>query len=385
MIRKTNILLMVVLVVALMSCRDEFWPELTEYENLLVVDGMITNEPGPYEVRLSLSSPVQNPEERPLPNANVIIEDDEGVSEVLSEIEAGVYQTDKNGLQGVIGKSYRVVINMPGGKTYTSDWQKILEPVGIEDVYVEVETVQTEDENYPLYGYQFYVDTELAKSDSTYFLWRMDGDYKYRSNFLARYYWDGRLSRFPNPDSLYVCYGKDNISDFVTMSTQEFSVPKLDRIPLTYVTTETLKLSVRYTLMLKQYTLNSQAYSFYAEIEDLNSQEGALYTEQPFQVRGNVYDASAPDDFLLGYFLAAGISEKRIFVDRPKYVEFRYGVCKLTRADTEAFGYIGWSDPVTWPLLVTTNENGQMALPSQDCIDCRRKGGSLEKPPYWED
>ena len=69
------------------SCIDEYWPELDKYENLLVVDGYISNEPGPYEVKLSLSSKVDQLTTNPVPNATVIIMDDQGVSEVLTETE----------------------------------------------------------------------------------------------------------------------------------------------------------------------------------------------------------------------------------------------------------------------------------------------------------
>ena len=86
-----NILLAVSMVV-LGACREEFWPDLTKYENLIVVDGLITNDPGPYEVKLSFSTAVQNPEFNPFSGAQVVIMDNEGTSKTLTETSPGIYK-----------------------------------------------------------------------------------------------------------------------------------------------------------------------------------------------------------------------------------------------------------------------------------------------------
>lgn len=383
MIKKINIVL-ILAVLILSSCKDEFWPDLGDYENIIVVDGEITNEPGPYEVRLSVSTSVQNPEFTPYTGARVQIIDSEGVSETLTEVSPGHYQTSENGMQGVVGNAYKILIETKG-KTLESEFQTINEPVGIKNIYAKTEDRATENEYYALFGYQFYLDTETAKSDTTFFLWRMYGTYKYQSDFLIRYIWDGRLIPFPQPDSLYTCYNDDNIDGFITMSTAGLSAPVITGLPLNFVNTETRKLSMRYSLNVKQYSLNRNAFHYFDAIRSVNSDQEALYTEQPYQVRGNVYNTKNPDELILGYFLVGGVSEKRIYVDRPSQVEFHYGVCELTRRDFEAFGFIGWTDPVSWPLFVTTSPNGSRALPPQGCMDCREQGGEPVVPDFWEE
>lgn len=383
MIRKINIVFFLAVLI-LSSCKDEFWPELGEYENIIVVDGAITNEPGPYEVRLSVSTSVQNPEFIPITSAQVQIIDNEGVSENLTEISPGHYQTSENGMQGIVGNAYKVLI-VNKEKTYESDFQTIENPVGIKQIYAETEDRPTENEFYPLYGYQFYLDTETAESDTTFFLWRMYGTYKYQSDFLIRYTWDGRLKPFPQPDSLFTCYNDDNIDIFLTMSTAGLTTPVITGLPLNFVNTETRKLSIRYSLLVKQYSLNREAFAYFDGIRGVRSEQGSLYTEQPYQVRGNVFNTANQNELVLGYFLVGGVSEKRIYVDRPSQVDFHYSECELTRRDFEAYGFISWTDPVSWPLFVTTSPNGARALPPQGCMDCREQGGEPVVPDFWED
>lgn len=383
MIRKLNIVLLL-LAIILAGCKDEFWPELSDYENIMVVDGSVTNEPGPYEIRLSYSTSVRNPEFNPIVHAQVQIVDGEGVTENLTEVTPGHYQTAENGIQGVVGNAYKILIKT-NGKTYESDFQTIQAPVGIKDIYAKVEDKATENKLYPLYGYQFYLSSELAQTDTTFFMWRMYGTYKYRSDFLIRYVWDGGLTPFPQPDSLYTCYNDDNIDNFLTMSTTGLSSPVITDLPLNFVNTETRKLSIRYSLLVKQYSLGRDAFNYFDGIRSVNGDQESLYTEQPYQVRGNIFNPENPHELVLGYFLVGGVSEKRIYVNRPSQVDFRYGICKLTRRDYEAFGFIGWTDPNTWPLFVTTNPNGARALPPQGCMDCREQGGEPVVPDFWED
>jgi len=383
MTKKINIVL-VLIVLLLVACKEEFWPELSEFENILVVDGSITNEPGPYEIKLSISTSVQNPQFIPYSGAKVSIIDDEGLVESLVEKSPGYYQTADNGFHGVVGKAYKISIAL-NGKTYETSYQTIPEPVGIEDIYAKIETRATENEFYTLYGYQFYLDTEMAKSDTTFYLWRIYGTYKYRSDFLIRYIWDGRLIPFPQPDSLYTCYNDDNIDNFYTMSTIGLAEPVIRGLPLNFVNTETRKLSIRYSLLVKQFSLNRNTYEYFDRVNAISSDQESLFTEQPYQVRGNIFNVENSDELVLGYFLVGGVSEKRIYVDRPTGVEFHYSECELSARDFDAFGFIGWTDPNIWPLYVTSNPNGRRALPVQGCMDCREGGGEPIVPDFWED
>ncbi|RLD45961.1 MAG: hypothetical protein DRI88_08155, partial [Bacteroidetes bacterium] len=109
--------------------------------------------------------------------------------------------------------------------------------------------------------------------------------------------------------------------------------------------------------------------------------------QQPYQIKGNVHNVDNGEDVLLGYFLVAGVSEKRIFVNRPlsTEVEFYYGICVLNDRDYDAYRALGWTGPAVWPLYVTTDSDNRRALPDQRCMDCRLKGGTIEKPDFWTD
>ncbi len=62
-IRAIKILALIIIVALPMaSCVDEYWPDLgSKYNKLLVVDGLITTDPGPYLIKLSTSTSVDQP------------------------------------------------------------------------------------------------------------------------------------------------------------------------------------------------------------------------------------------------------------------------------------------------------------------------------------
>ena len=95
------------------GCKDEFLLELRNYEPIMVVDGIITDLPGPYTIKMSKTSPVNETVELPYEGCTVSIFENTDKSEVLTEIEPGKYVTSEGGIQGVIGNEYRISIITP--------------------------------------------------------------------------------------------------------------------------------------------------------------------------------------------------------------------------------------------------------------------------------
>ena len=366
------------------SCVDEYWPELDKYENLLVIDGYISNEPGPYTIKLSLSSKVEEIKIIPVSNAMVTIMNDQGVSEVLTESEAGTYVTSINGIQGQIGRKYKIAIITADGKSYSSEFEKLLQPTEIESINAQLEYREQENIAHNLAGYQFYLNTFQAISDTNYYLTKLEATYKYKADFLIRYIFDGTLRPFENSDSLQTCWKTYNVPQIYTYSTLNLTEPVIRNYPLLYVDTETDKLYIRYSLLVQQFSLSESAYQFWSQVKENSYDQGGLYNTQPYQVRGNISNTNDPEEPVLGYFMSAGISKKRIFVYPPP-VLFYFGHCELTDWDFENMGTIYLTGPDEWPVYATTDNIGRRAFPVQACINCELNGGTIVKPDFWED
>jgi hypothetical protein len=99
--------MLMVALILLSSCIDRLNIKVPDSNaSQLVVDGLITDELGPYLINLSLSTKVDGfLQFRKLVTAKrVTIFDNVGNSEDLTLIETGIYQTKPNGIRGVVGR-----------------------------------------------------------------------------------------------------------------------------------------------------------------------------------------------------------------------------------------------------------------------------------------
>lgn len=368
----------------LFSCVEKYWPDIDEkYLELLVVDGMITNEPGPYTIRISNSSSVNGPKYIPLSNYQVEIADDQGNSETLSETETGVYKTNPFGIQGVVGRRYKLIIRSQGGESYESNYQTLKAPVEIENVYARIESKPDTSLYYDLQGYQFYVDSKPFTSDTNYILYKLQQTYEYTANEKLGYlYYNRRFHQVLDQDSLGRCWRTTNRDELFTFKSTGSKGEKISELPLHYVSTQTKELSNRYSLLVQQLTVNSKTYKFFNGLNDQNSGEGSFYNQQPYQLGSNIRNIDDPNEVILGYFNVAGISVKRIFLDKPVLV-FKYNDgCFLNYEDVGRIRYTSSSD---WPIYLAAPSSGGRAIVNQSCVDCRVEGGKLTKPSFWID
>lgn len=369
------------------TCIENYWPDFyPKYINALVVDGVITNDPGPYEIRLSTSAGVNYPQYLPLDGCKVSIVDDRGNSETLKGFENGIYRTSEDGIRGVSGNSYQLKIISPDGNSYESEFEKMPIPTEIDKIYWEIEFHPHPVLERDITGFRFFIDTYTSEIGENYYLWDLESTYKFNANYRIKYYFDGQMHAFSPSDSLYTCYLTRKIPEIFTYSTANLTEPRITKFPLNLVTTETKELSIRYSLLVNQLSITKKAYQFWHKIKSIDDEQGELHSRQPFQVRGNVRNIENSSEVVLGYFMVSGISNKRIFMDRPSGVDWHYpDSCNLRPIDQNNL-YINIEN---WPLFFPAVYFGPAQSPAwvdyQWCVDCTKLDGLLETPEFWHD
>lgn len=96
------------------SCEDQIDVTLDSGESLLVVDGWITDQAGPHTITLSKTAPYFHNGPAPkVSGAEVVITDDEGHIELLTENEDGKYLTSES-FRGKVGGTYTLIVRAEG-------------------------------------------------------------------------------------------------------------------------------------------------------------------------------------------------------------------------------------------------------------------------------
>ncbi len=109
---------LILLTFLLYSCEEVIEIDLNSADPKVVIEGTITDQPGPYTVTITKTTDYYNPGSYPMVSgAQVSISDDNGFFEELNETADGIYLTDS--LQGTPGRTYTLTV-IAEGQTFSA-------------------------------------------------------------------------------------------------------------------------------------------------------------------------------------------------------------------------------------------------------------------------
>ncbi len=292
----------------LFSCETEITDFKTEnLSDAVVVYGEMTNQAGPYTVRLNYTSgyspfDATQFQGESIPGADVRILEESGSAIVLKEIQKGMYQTPAS-FQGQVGKKYRLKIMTPDGLDIASSWQVLSAPTELKTLnskYVNAGKVE-----------DMYFEMQASLQDT-----RGSDDYY----FIKRQDFIQFLTTCPTPPAppapVPICYSKcwqavqntqPILMDDAFLDGREIKVP-LAAIPYDDFT--------EWFVQLEVYHVDKATHQYWKRQEDQRTLGGGIFDKVPAQIIGNLTCLNNPDRQVLGYFMVAGKTKKRVLVDR---------------------------------------------------------------------
>ncbi|MBL7110878.1 MAG: DUF4249 domain-containing protein [Bacteroidales bacterium] len=375
------------LLLFIVSCVEPYQPEISEMQDLLVVNGRITDRPGEHLVEVSRSSPYNDPAYNPVTGCVVRVEDFNGTGVTYAETRPGVYSAYLDEPFLGVNKAYKLYVFTPDGQEYQSEYDSLLECPSLQNLYYRVESRETEDPDITYFGLQFFVDVMGERNESRNFLWKLEESFEYNSAYRIQFIWNNNILTTFNPlaDSLYTCYLTQPVKELYTASTTYLSENELNRYPLSFVSNQTNKLLIKYSLLASQHSLSEEAYLYWDRITNQLSEGGGLYEKQPSGTDGNIFNVNDAGEKVLGYFYASQVKEKRIIVENTFGFRIPEFTCTLDTANGvnelgETFLYmISFSRDPSYP------DSPPYGYGDPSCFDCRMKGGTTEPPDYWND
>lgn len=297
----------IVFLLLLFSCKEIYEPDTEFLENVVVVNGLITNEPGQHRIQINLTS---KNETRPLNGAYVYVMDNEGNMTVFTEPFSGWYE---NGMYyspetfaAEYGKTYQLFITTQEGKEYESKVQTMLQPIQIDSIYgkkiIKEYLSPTASGGYiklPVSGWDVHADLTNTPEENP----------KFRMNvsllLLYEYSTEGSIQ------IIYYCWKKVNMVEILNINTPRFDTENLGirnhllcfmpQSKTNYNLSEEQNIS-KYILVLRQYRLNPDSYEYYKGIKEQLSAEGKLFDPIASQLKGNIKSKSNPKEIVLGFF-----------------------------------------------------------------------------------
>jgi hypothetical protein len=377
------------------SCIEPLKPDLdkSDLELQLVVEGQLTDEPGPFKVRLTKSGSVYTEQDvykvEPVNGADVHISDDKGNDFHLFQGENGWYETTEKCLQGIPGNTYTLQITNQDGTRYESTPEMMHEGPPVDSVFYEKEQrTLIKEEMVSQEEYLTILLNTRAKGDGiNYFKWEFEETWEFKMPEYIEIVNAG-IDEQGNPfksksmktvdvasEKLH-CWGSETSKSILIKSTADNLVGEIRRFPLTSIGPEEDRLGIRYSILVKQYRISKELYIFFEKLRNLNETNAGIYDKIPGPVYGNIKYSSG-NKYALGYFFASSVKSKRIFIDQAD-------VHVNTRS---AYFNCQWDSPQR-PYVseyfygLTDSGNAYVWSADKNCTDCRERGTNA-KPDYW--
>lgn len=378
-----NQLLLLCFAILYSSCEDVFKPDIdiTEYESMLVVEGVITNESGPFKVRLSASVPLDTLiDEIPVYGAEVKITDDQGNLYQLFQAEDGWYETQEQNLQAVKSRNYKLNITSPDGTEYESSVVALTEGPQIESIdFVETQHTNFEsdpprDENW----LDIKINTTGEPGEMSYVKWDLEETWEIKiPDDIKVADSQGNLhdeTVKPNEEMRH-CWVSSKVNSIKVAGTDKQEVNTIRNYPLISLGPSDNRLDIKYSLLVRQYSMNKELFDFWQKLKDNNENLGSMFDKTPSSIYGNISCCNG-DKRALGYFMVSEIKEKRIFIDRSEHK-----VRTVSGYENCTYAYSRLEDYVYFGETIETHQSIYNNAPQ--CINCLNEG-SNQKPSFWE-
>lgn len=381
--RLNRAILLLLLFTGLFSCVEPYNPETIGYDNMLIIEGIIFDDPAMMpKVTISRSIPLSREggyiSET---GAEVSVECDDGTSFSFFEINPGVYRTPGVPVIPEQGKSYRLRVVTSDQKVYVSGFEPYNPPAPIDSVTFRAEYTKVTEFGEWEYGLKFYANASSRDDKPVYLRWLLDATYNYAAQYPCNFVWTGSaVENYPGQNYRF-CWKSLKIPGIFIADSYGMEGNKVAGAELNFVSQYGDELTIRYSLNVVQLTISRSAYEFWYDLKKITDGTGGLYETQPFRVRGNIECISDPGTRAGGVFEVAGVSHTRVFADRPSEFEIRPFICSLVPIGP---GGLSW-DLLPPNIFVSEIDVEKYATTlHQECYDCRLKGGTTVRPFFWE-
>ena len=132
---KKKFYIFIVLLAFTVSCKEPYHPEIDTNVSGIVINGLITDEPGPYTVNLSRPVSFNGKESVPVQNANVYVTDENNTTFYFYETLPGVYTSDPQNFITAYYSQYTLNVSTKDGHRYRSTPQVLYPKGSIDSVH----------------------------------------------------------------------------------------------------------------------------------------------------------------------------------------------------------------------------------------------------------
>ena len=356
-----KIVSLVTLVYCLECCKDPFEiPVSKANQNILVVQGTISDDSGPYIVSLSQAVPFGDQKNIVVKKAQVYVMDDLMNRYDFKDNSNGSYISDKASFKGDIDRTYTLFITTSDGFEYKSAPCKIGPPSTIDSLYgfnemYLVSPAESNNTGIDQYTDAFHAYTDLSFNSNQKINTRLDVFLSSLVTVATTYYLFDTIYSFKiDPkdttrvikvfqglakiDSFQIVetsYSTGILNPYPILKTTSNYVKgsKLTKIPLSYVSgttssnqtidtdkagdtlsTTNVTYGGTWVLFVKAFSISDETFNYYYSLANQVEGKNSFFEPIPIQLKGNITCITDATKLVLGLFQANSSVKKYIKV-----------------------------------------------------------------------
>ena len=390
--KNTTYLYILISFLLLQSCVEPFEFENENFENVLVVEATLTNEEKLQEVLLSRSFPLNFTGAFPEQGARVSILDNSGNQFYFNETTSGRY-VSSNTFSAIEGRLYTLEITTRDGKNYTSDASGFKGTTSIESVY----GVLTQNQE-GVQGIDIRINSAGSQENTGYYRYEYIETYKILSRYF-RYREAVLITNNNNNVEVVVvektiqdntCFNSAESNEILLSNSTSLNQDRVVGSFLRFIRQDNPVFANRYSILVKQYGISREAFSYYQSLKELSESESLFSQVQPGFLAGNMVSLDNPAEYVLGFFSVASVTERRAYFN---YVDFYDPVeqpkphftdsCPL-EYPTQLLEIQFLAQSEQYRLYSYDPASGEYIFVNAACIDCTLLGTNVV-PEFWEE
>jgi hypothetical protein len=368
--------LFIIITFTCIACKEKYDPGIKSLEQtFLVVEGNLNLAKDSTIINLTRTFKLADTAKvRYENNASLSVEGNDGSSRALSFMGNGKYASPN--LDLVTGNEYRLRIRLTNGSEYLSDYVKSKPTPDIDSIGLEMDGADA----------QLYINTDDPTGSSRYYRWTYLETWEIRSYYFSRYIYknDVMRERVLPPEQVYVCWKYNNNTNILLANSTRLQEDIIYKQPLLKIPAGDDRLQVRYSIRVKQYALDKEAYDFYEIMKKNTEDVGSFFAPQPFEVRGNIHKVNDNTEPVIGYITASEEKVKRVFMEVPTWrYEFNDCVPIVVPDHPDSIRYYFSSMYSPYDYDNTPPFPPVYYGARHHCVDCQSRLATTVRPPFW--
>lgn len=363
----------IIALVIFTGCIQPISFDIASTERLLIIEGRITDEAPPYQVKVSYALDLEADTLKGLPETNAIVTlyDGKGINETFVEIHPGVYESSGI-IAGKAGSSYQLTVQTTDGKLFESASEVLKSSGHVTAIRFEFE----ERDKLVSYGeanadvFNIYIDA-AGHGTEDLIRWKMTGIYRVLTYPALRMTEVPPYTPYkdPVPCSGYIVVGGPPgsgglleqigpctccdcwayqypdipvLNDEFEVVDAQYQNIKVGEVPITNYTFHD-----KYMVVIEQMSLSETAFRFFKEVQKQKLASTDLFQPQVGSLMGNVFPAD-PNDRVLGLFYAAGIQKNHQYISRESIPYPVTPITFITEACYDSYDNATNEKPILW-------------------------------------